>query len=125
MGDEMDKQITEATACFVDDDGGHGNGNVDMNENSFVVKNETLGFELEYQWNSRAFPWLCVWTEHYGTDHVPWNNKERCRGLELSTKPFPIPSLEKELLQDEMSKSEQDEHINLWKGKAIDFVLPN
>lgn len=119
--EEREMKIAEAAACFVDDDEGD---EKEMNEKSFIVRNERIGFELEYEWNSKTWPWLCIWTEHYGTGHVPWNHEERVRGLELSTKPFPIPSLEKELPSEEMSKNEKDERINLWNGKRIDLKIP-
>ena len=119
---EKDKSITEATACYVDIEC---RNNKQINETSFIVRNEKLGFELEYEWNSKTWPWLCIWTEHYGTDNVPWNGNERCRGLELSTKPFPIPSLQNELPKEEITKWENDNKVNCWKDKPIDFVLPH
>eukprot|EP01083_Nonionella_stella_P014832 41536_1 len=118
---EKESKRTEATACIVDDDV---NDEKEFNETSFIVRNERLGYELEYEWNAKTFPWLCIWTEHYGTDYVPWNANERCRGLEISTKPFPIPCLENELSQNELTKHKHNQNIHCWNGKAIDFMLP-
>ena len=47
------------------------------------------GWVLEAAWDAADFPWLCVWTEHRSRSHAPWAGRERTRGLELSTKPFP------------------------------------
>lgn len=47
------------------------------------------GWALEAAWDAAAFPWLCIWTEHRSRTHAPWAGRERTRGLELSTKPFP------------------------------------
>ena len=120
---DKDTRIAEATACFVDDD--YMDNVKEMNETNFIVRNEKLGFELEYEWNSKTFPWLCIWTEHFGTDYKPWNGNERCRGLELSTKPFPIPSLHRELPKEEVKKHPDNDKINLWNDKPIDFKLPH
>lgn len=51
--------------------------------------NRRLGRSLEVRWDRDAFPWLVVWTEHRSRGGPPWSGRERARGLELSTKPFP------------------------------------
>lgn len=48
-----------------------------------------LGWSLSAEWAAADFPWLCLWTEHRSRSHAPWSGRERTRGLELSTKPFP------------------------------------
>ena len=121
--DNKDIHITEASACFVDDD--YINNLKEINESYFIIRNNKLGFELQYEWNSKTWPWLCIWTEHYGTNYKPWNGNERCRGFELSTKPFPIPSLHDQLPQNEIKKHPYNNNINLWNNKPIDFVLPH
>ena len=46
---------------------------------------------LTVTWQRDDFPWLVVWTEHRSRHTPPWNGRERARGLELCTKPFPTP----------------------------------
>lgn len=53
------------------------------------ARNPRLGRTLEVRWAPDDFPWLVVWTEHRSRHGAPWNGRERARGLELSTKPFP------------------------------------
>lgn len=44
---------------------------------------------LEYAWDRAEWPWLCLWSEHRSRSATPWNGRERTRGMEFSTKPFP------------------------------------
>lgn len=48
-----------------------------------------LGRRLTARWQADDFPWLVIWTQHCERQSLPWNGRERARGLELSTKPFP------------------------------------
>jgi hypothetical protein len=58
-----------------------------INAGQFAVTN--MGKTLTYTWDPAVFPWLCLWTENKSRDDVPWDGKERTRGFEFSTKPFP------------------------------------
>lgn len=51
--------------------------------------NARLGWALTARFARDDWPWLAVWTEHFARTHAPWAGKQRARGLELSTKPFP------------------------------------
>lgn len=51
--------------------------------------NPRLGWCLEAAWDREAFPWLVVWTQHRERQVPPWLGRERTRGLEISTQPFP------------------------------------
>ena len=53
------------------------------------AENAALRRRLTVAWKSQDFPWLCLWTEHKKRTHAPWHARERTRGLEISTKPFP------------------------------------
>ena len=44
---------------------------------------------LRVTWRREDFPWLAIWTEHRSRGAAPWRGRERARGMELSTKPFP------------------------------------
>jgi hypothetical protein len=44
---------------------------------------------LTVTWLADDFPWLAVWTEHRHRTGAPWLGRERAKGLELSTKPYP------------------------------------
>ena len=55
----------------------------------WAATNAAAGWRLSARWARADFPWLCVWTEHRLRTHAPWAGRERARGLELSTKPFP------------------------------------
>ncbi|ETO05431.1 hypothetical protein RFI_31965 [Reticulomyxa filosa] len=96
--------------------------------NWFLAKNEKLGYELEYNWNSNVWPWLVVWTEHNARSLPPWNSKTRTRGLEFSTKPFPLPSLEKFIPKERLGQINSDKtlsyNVNTFDGTPINFVLP-
>jgi len=56
-------------------------------DGSFKVSN--LGRTLGYSWDTKVFPWLCLWTENKGRQDLPWEGVERTRGFEFSSKPFP------------------------------------
>ena len=51
--------------------------------------NARLGLALSAGFDRDAFPWLCLWTESRSRTHAPWAGKQRSRGMEVSTKPFP------------------------------------
>jgi hypothetical protein len=51
--------------------------------------NARLGLALSASFDRDAFPWLCLWTESRSRTHAPWAGKQRSRGMEVSTKPFP------------------------------------
>ena len=54
--------------------------------------NRRLSATLLAQFDPRDFPHLCLWTEHKGRTAAPWLGRERTRGMELSTKPLPLPT---------------------------------
>ena len=89
----------------------------------FIAKNKNLGFELEYTWETSTWPWLTLWTEHYARDVAPWNGQERTRGLEFTTKPFPIPDLEKELPKDRLNVDSQSGLV-CFDDTPIQLALP-
>lgn len=53
------------------------------------VTNPTLKRRLSCTWRVDDFPWLTLWTQHRSRPGTPWFNRERVRGLELTTKPYP------------------------------------
>lgn len=53
------------------------------------IAREDLGRTLTYRWDAADWPWLCLWSEHRSRPAVPWCSKQRARGMEFSTKPFP------------------------------------
>lgn len=56
------------------------------------AENSRLGAVLEARWDPRDFPHLCLWTEHRSRPQAPWLGRERTRGMELATKPLPLPT---------------------------------
>lgn len=98
-----------------------------VNENEdwgiFVAKNKNLGFELEYTWETSTWPWMTLWTEHRARDLAPWNSRERTRGLEFTSKPFPIPDLEKELPQDRLIV-DPNSGLVCFDGTPIQLAIP-
>jgi hypothetical protein len=56
------------------------------------AENQRLGAVLDARWDPRDFPWLALWTEHRSRADAPWLSRERTRGMEVSTKPFPAPT---------------------------------
>lgn len=56
---------------------------------SWVATNARLGLRLTAAWRAADFPFLCLWTEHCLRAHAPWGGRERARGMEVSSKPFP------------------------------------
>ena len=67
---------------------GGGGGGYDAH---WVATNAAMGRRLTARWRAVDFPWLCLWTEHCSRSHAPWNSRERTRGMEVATKPFPQP----------------------------------
>lgn len=55
----------------------------------YKAVNPRLGRTLEVTWDHAEFPWLCLWTQHRTRLLAPWSGRERARGMEVSTKPFP------------------------------------
>lgn len=53
------------------------------------IRRADLGRQLDYRWAADDWPWLCLWSEHRSRQQAPWNGRERARGMEFSTKPFP------------------------------------
>jgi hypothetical protein len=47
----------------------------------YSAVNARLGWRWTAEWDSAAFPWLCLWTEHCKREQPPWNGRERTRGL--------------------------------------------
>ena len=109
-------EIEECIALRVKD-----GGDID-NIATFKAKNQKLGFELEYEFSGRVFPWITVWTEHYARNHSPWNGKQRARGMEFSTKPLPMADLETQPAFKGRIKEVNGR--KLFEEKPIDFVLP-
>jgi hypothetical protein len=61
-------------------------------EGWFSAENPKLKRRLVYRWKPEQFPWLAIWTEHKNRADNPWAGRNRSRGLEISTKPFPEPA---------------------------------
>jgi hypothetical protein len=55
----------------------------------YRAENRRLGWVLSARWDPIEFPWLCLWTQHCQRQQPPWNARERTRGMEITTKPFP------------------------------------
>jgi hypothetical protein len=55
----------------------------------YRAENRRLGWVLSARWDPAEFPWLCLWTQHCERQQPPWNARERTRGMEITTKPFP------------------------------------
>lgn len=55
----------------------------------WTATNASMGRRLTATWDATEFPWLCLWTEHKQRTNPPWDGRERTRGMEISTKPFP------------------------------------
>lgn len=55
----------------------------------FTATNRAAKRRLTYRWDARQYPWLVLWTEHQYRSTVPWNGRNRSRGMEFSTKPWP------------------------------------
>jgi hypothetical protein len=51
--------------------------------------NARLGRTLDVRFDRDQFPWLCLWTQHRARTAAPWFGRERTRGMEMTTKPFP------------------------------------
>lgn len=60
-------------------------------EGWWKAENRRLGWRLAARWDRDAFPWLALWTQHRSRIQPPWAGRERTRGLEMSTRPFPEP----------------------------------
>ena len=56
---------------------------------SWSAVNAAMRLRLTASWRAEDFAWLCLWTEHLLRTHAPWGGRERTRGMEISTKPFP------------------------------------
>jgi hypothetical protein len=56
---------------------------------SWSAVNAAMRLRLTASWRAEDFAWLCLWTEHLLRTHAPWGGRERTRGMEVSTKPFP------------------------------------
>jgi hypothetical protein len=53
------------------------------------AENARLGRRLTYRWQREHYPWLTLWTQHRSRPGTPWLGRERARGMEMTTKPFP------------------------------------
>lgn len=53
--------------------------------------NPRLGWRLSARWQRDDFPWLTLWTQQRSRAMAPWHGRQRTRGMEISTKPFPEP----------------------------------
>lgn len=58
-------------------------------EGWWSATNRRLGRRLSYRWDASEFPWLVLWTQHRSREANPWRGRERVRGMEVSTKPWP------------------------------------
>jgi len=71
-------------------------------DGAWRAANARLGFALSARFSAADFPFLCLWTEHQSRTHAPWAGRQRARGMEMTTKPFPEgeppPSRARELL---------------------------
>ena len=75
------------------------------------ARNARLGWALAARWDRGEFPFLTLWTEHRQRATAPWATRERTRGMELSTKPFPVPR----------SYAGPD---GMWQGAPVGCPLP-
>lgn len=64
-------------------------GTLRMVDGWWAAENRRLGWRLHAAWDAAEFPWVAVWTQHHSRKLAPWHGRERTRGLEISTKPFP------------------------------------
>ncbi|MBA2480273.1 MAG: hypothetical protein H0V44_06400 [Planctomycetes bacterium] len=56
---------------------------------TWTAENPRWRRRLSARWRASDFPWLALWTQHRSRTGPPWSGRERVRGMELSTKPFP------------------------------------
>ena len=59
-----------------------------------AVCNPRMRLLVLYLFNRSDYPWVGNWEESYNRKHVPWKEREFCRGFEFSSTPFPIPRRE-------------------------------
>lgn len=53
------------------------------------AENPRWNRRLTYLWDEDDFPWLALWTQDRSRTGKPWDGRERVRGMEFSTKPWP------------------------------------
>lgn len=58
-------------------------------EGWWTVANPRLGRRLTARFSRDDFPWIALWTQDRSRRSAPWHGRERTRGMEMSTKPFP------------------------------------
>jgi hypothetical protein len=56
---------------------------------AWSITNASWKRRLSCEWTVSDFPWLTIWTQHRSRPGTPWFNRERTRGMELTTKPYP------------------------------------
>ena len=66
---------------------------------------------LTCTFDPKDWPWLTVWTEHRSRTNSPWQGRERARGMELSTKPFP-------------EAEPPPERRRTWLGRPVETAIP-
>ena len=71
---------------------------------------ENAGHRLRYEWAATEFPWLALWTQHRSRTDAPWHGRERAKGMEFATKPFPE-------VEDPARSSE-------WQGRPTTCLVP-
>jgi hypothetical protein len=88
------RRIEPAAALAIPADGDPPCGDVlagRVAEGWWEASNQRLGRRLTARWERDAFPWLTLWTQHRERRLPPWDSRERTRGMEMSSKPFPEP----------------------------------
>lgn len=53
------------------------------------ISNKNLKRQFTCTFKRTDWPWLALWTQNKSRTAIPWLGRERVRGMELSTKPFP------------------------------------
>jgi len=53
------------------------------------ITNPRMKRRLLCTFSAQDFPWLTLWTQHRSRNQTPWLGRERVRGMEITTKPYP------------------------------------
>lgn len=62
---------------------------IGVNPGKWSITNKTLKRQFTCTFVRKEWPWLALWTQNKSRVAIPWLGRERVRGMELSTKPFP------------------------------------
>jgi hypothetical protein len=53
------------------------------------ITNPQMKRRLTCTFSAEDFPWITLWTQHRSRNQSPWLGRERVRGMEVTTKPYP------------------------------------